>query len=159
MSYIDRSLGEGERIIARAHFHWLYDVVSWAALVIAMAVAVSVFITFQDLNREALTIADAVVFAAGLTVFLERMIRKWTTEIGVTSHRLVKKAGWLSLKTNEIALLNIEGVRVMQSVWGRLWGYGQLRIEGTGVDAVTLPPIADPIGFRRAIETAKGIRG
>ena len=30
--------------------------------------------------------------------------------------------------------------------------------EGTGVDAIELPPIADPVGFRRAIETAKGMK-
>ena len=35
---------------------------------------------------------------------------------------------------------------------------GNLRIEGTGVDAVELPTIADPVAFRRAIETAKGMK-
>ena len=34
-------------------------------------------------------------------------------------------------------------------------GYGTLRIEGTGVDAVTTPDIADPVGFVRAIQTAR----
>ena len=83
------------------------------------------------------------------------MIRKWTTEIGVTTHRFVEKTGLFSLNTNEIALTNIEGVRVMQTFWGRLLGYGRLRIEGTGVDAVNLPDIADPVAFRAAIESAK----
>jgi len=83
------------------------------------------------------------------------MIRMWTTEIGVTSNRFIEKTGLFTLKTNEIALLNIEGVRVTQSFWGRIFGYGHIRIEGTGVDAVEIPTIADPIGFRRAIETAK----
>jgi uncharacterized membrane protein YdbT with pleckstrin-like domain len=86
------------------------------------------------------------------------MIRKWTTEIGITSHRFVTKTGLLSLHTDEIALPNIEGVKVRQSLGGRIWGYGRLRIEGTGIDAVELPTIADPIGFRRAIETAKGMK-
>ena len=40
-------------------------------------------------------------------------------------------------------------------MWGKLLGYGQIRIEGTGIDAIELPDIADPIGFRRAIESAK----
>jgi len=30
-----------------------------------------------------------------------------------------------------------------------------VRVEGTGVDAVQLPTIANPIAFRAAIETAK----
>ena len=32
---------------------------------------------------------------------------------------------------------------------------GTVRIEGTGVDAVTTPNIADPVAFVRAIQTAK----
>jgi hypothetical protein len=42
-----------------------------------------------------------------------------------------------------------------QSVLGRVLGYGTVRIEGTGVDAVTTPEIADPVGFVRAIQTAR----
>jgi uncharacterized membrane protein YdbT with pleckstrin-like domain len=109
-------------------------------------------------TRQAATVAALALVIVGLVVFLRQMIRKWTTEIGITSHRFVKKTGFLSLHTDEIALPNIEGVKVHQGFWGRVWGYGRLRIEGTGVDAVQLPNIADPIGFRRAIETAKGMR-
>jgi uncharacterized membrane protein YdbT with pleckstrin-like domain len=83
------------------------------------------------------------------------MLKKWTTEIGVTTHRFVEKTGLFSLKTYEIALPNIEGVKVEQTFWGRLLGYGHLRIEGSGVDFVEIPDIADPIAFRAAIETAK----
>jgi len=61
----------------------------------------------------------------------------------------------LSTRTNEIALPNIEGVRLHQSMLGRIFNYGTVRIEGTGVDSVTTPGIADPVGFVRAIQTAK----
>ena len=42
-----------------------------------------------------------------------------------------------------------------KSMLGRIFGYGTVRIEGTGVDAVTTPDIADPVGFVRAIQTAR----
>ena len=83
------------------------------------------------------------------------MIRKWTTEIAITTHRFVEKTGLFTLHTNEIALPNIEGVKVEQSFWGRIMGYGHIRIEGTGIDAVELPDIQNPVAFRAAIETAK----
>ena len=41
------------------------------------------------------------------------------------------------------------------AILGKLFGYGTVRIEGTGVDSVTTPTIADPVGFVRAIQTAK----
>ena len=131
MSYIQNSLGDGETIIARAHFSWLYSLLAWLALIFLG------------------------IFLMGIFIFISMMVRKWTTEIGVTSHRFVEKKGLFSLRTNEIALPNIEGVRVTQSFWGRIFGYGHIRIEGTGVDAIELPTIADPVGFRRALETAK----
>jgi len=158
MAYIGRSLGDGERIVGLAHFHWWYTVNAWLALIVPLLLLI-VADNFSDpVTRQRLVIGALILLAIGIIVFFRMMIRKWTTEIGVTSHRFVKKTGFLSLHTDEIALPNIEGVRVHQSLWGRVWGYGRLRIEGTGVDAVQLPTIADPIGFRRAIETAKGMK-
>lgn len=131
MSYIEKSLGQGEVIVAKAHFHWWYAFKAWLALIVLGIVLV------------------------GIWMFFSMMIRKWTTEIAVTSHRFVIKTGLFRLDTNEIALHNIEGVRVHQNLWGRMLGYGKLRIEGTGVDAIEIPDIANPIDFRRAIETGK----
>jgi uncharacterized membrane protein YdbT with pleckstrin-like domain len=131
VSYIEQSLGLHEKVIARAHFHWIYKLQAWLALIFLG------------------------IFLIGIWIFFQMMIRMWTTEIAVTTNRFIEKTGWLSLKTNEIALHNIEGVRVTQSFWGRIFGFGHVRIEGTGIDAVEIPTIADPIGFRRAIETAK----
>jgi uncharacterized membrane protein YdbT with pleckstrin-like domain len=91
----------------------------------------------------------------GFITFTRMLLRKWTTEIGITSHRFVEKYGLFTMRTNEIALPNIEGVRVHQSFLGRMFGYGTVKIEGTGVDSVTTPLIADPVGFVRAIQTAK----
>ena len=131
MSYIQESLGDGETIIAEAHFPWTYSALAWAALIFLG------------------------IFVIGIVIFIVMMVKKWSTEIGVTSHRFVDKAGLLTLRTNEIALHNIEGVRVHQSIAGRLFGFGTVRIEGTGIDAVTTPSIDDPVGFVRAIQTAK----
>jgi hypothetical protein len=158
MAYIGRSLGEGERIVGLAHFHWWYTVYAWLAVIVPLFLLVLTRNLDDPSTRQAATIGALALVMVGLLVFLRQMIRKWTTEIGVTSHRFVKKTGFMSLHTDEIALPNIEGVRVRQSLWGRIWGYGRLRIEGTGVDAIELPTIADPIGFRRAIETAKNVK-
>jgi uncharacterized membrane protein YdbT with pleckstrin-like domain len=158
MSYIQQSLGQGERIIALAHFHWWYTVFSYLLVLVPLALLIAVLIVFPDATRTPFAIGAFVLLALGIVYFFTRMVRKWTTEIGVTSHRFVKKTGLFSLHTDEFALNNVEGVRVNQTFWGKIWGYGHLRIEGTGDDSFVIPDIADPIGFRRAIETAKGIK-
>jgi uncharacterized membrane protein YdbT with pleckstrin-like domain len=158
MSYIQRSLGDGERIVGLARFHWLYSIRAWLAIIVPIGILLAVVLYADETNRDVLMLGALALLVLGIVIFLKMMIRKWTTEIGITSHRFVKKTGWVSLHTDEIALPNIEGVKVTQGFWGRVWGYGHLRVEGTGVDAVELPTIDDPVGFRRAIETAKGIK-
>ena len=157
-SYVERSLGDGERLIARGHFHWLYTLKALLAVLIPFVALIAILLFARDVAGGWLVILGIILTVAGLVIFLRLMIRRWTTEIAITSHRFVEKSGLISLRTNEIALANIEGVRLYQGLWGRIWGYGSLRIEGTGVDAVDIPPIADPIAFRRAIETAKGVK-
>ncbi len=161
MSYIDKSLGDGETVILRAHFHWLYIAAAWLCL-LGPAVLLAAFASkARDANfatddpSTMATFGAAVLLVVGFLAFLRLMIRKWSTEIGITSHRFVERYGLLSMHTNEVALPNIEGVRVNQSILGRIFGYGTVRIEGTGVDSVTTPNIADPVGFVRAIQTAR----
>lgn len=160
-SYIQQSLGDGETVIHRARFHWLYTVYAWGCLLLPLALMLSILAT----NRAApftlgnpATYVLALGFVAllvGAVTALQMLILKWTTEIAITSHRFVEKRGLFSLSTGEIALPNIEGVKVRQSLMGRLFGYGTVTIEGTGVDSVTTPHIADPVGFVKAIQTAK----
>jgi Bacterial PH domain len=155
MSYIDKSLGDGETVIARAHFHWLYVTAAWLWLLIPLALLGYAYSQAAQTQPDPLTVGAGVLVAIGLIFFLRLMTRKWSTEIGVTSHRFVERYGLLSMRTNEIALPNIEGVRVNQSILGRIFGYGTVKIEGTGVDSVTTPTIAYPVSFVRAIQTAR----
>jgi len=160
-SYIDQSLGAGETVITRARFHWLYSVYAWGSLLLPLVVLLGLYIHAGNKAHDAANPLSWALFLVavwlimGLITLIKMLLRRWTTEIGITSHRFVEKYGRFSMRTNEIALTNIEGVRVHQSFLGRLFGYGTVKIEGTGVDSVTTPHIADPVGFVRAIQTAK----
>jgi len=131
MSFVAKSLGPREQIVARAHFHWLYTV------------------------RAVLVLVIFGIILIGIYFFFAMMIKKWTTEIAVTNRRFILKTGLFRLDAKEFTLTNIEGVQVHQGFWGRIFGFGKLIIEGTGEDHYELPTIADPVGFSRAIETAK----
>ena len=160
-SYIDQSLGAGETVITRARFHWLYTLYAWGSLLLPLVVLLGLYIHAGNKAHDAANPLSWALFLVavwlimGLITLIKMLLRRWTTEIGITSHRFVEKYGLFTMRTNEIALPNIEGVRVHQSLLGRLFGYGTVKIEGTGVDSVTTPQIADPVGFVRAIQTAK----
>ena len=97
-------------------------------------------------------------FLLGLFFFAHMMIIKATTEIAVTSERLVYKKGLIARHVGELNIDRIEGVSVRQDVMGRLLGYGRVLIRGMGVGEVLLPLIEAPIEFRRAIQEAKAIQ-
>ena len=131
MGYVKKTLGSQEDILYVAKFHWTYTFVALLALVVLGWILIGI----------------------GIAAYM--MIRKWTTEIVVTSERFVYKTGWIARKTQEVNLEKIEEVNLTQSVLGRLLGYGNLRIQGTGVGAIDLPQIDAPLRLRKHITDAK----
>lgn len=132
MSYVDKSLAPGEEIYIRGKWPMIYWVGAWAALLLLGIIVVGVFI------------------------FLSAAIRMSTTQFAVTNKRVVLKRGWLNVHTDELATESIEGVQLVQSVWGKIFGYGRVAVTGTGEAQIVFPPMAHPIAFRRAIEASRG---
>jgi membrane protein YdbS with pleckstrin-like domain len=150
MAYSEESLGQNEKLIYQAHFHPLYYVAAWVSLIFFLALATGAVIYADEIMKWVLL----AVCAAGLTVLAVRMKPIWTTEIAVTNHRLVLKRGWLSRSTTELQLKNIEEVNFHQGLLGRIFGFGQIVLHGTGVDDLILPNIANPTDLVKAIENA-----
>lgn len=129
--YVDKSLSADEKILVRGRWPIAYWVGAWAALLLLG------------------------VFIVGVFIFIGAVIRMKTTEFAVTDKRIILKRGWLTRTTNELSVGSIEGVHLDQSIWGRLFGYGSLIVTGNGEARIFLPPMAEPIIFRRAIEDAR----
>lgn len=91
----------------------------------------------------------------GFGLFAQMMIIKATTEIAVTTKRLVIKEGIIARRVDEMNIDRIESVHVTQSILGRLLDYGIVRVRGMGVGEIALPILARPIVIRQAIERAK----
>lgn len=157
MSTIENSLSDGERVIATARIHWWHTALSYLALLVPLLALIAVFHFLRDEARDAVEWEAIILVVMGAGVFIYRTLLKATTEISVTSRRFVKKGGLFSRQPTELPLGEIQGVKIRQSAWGRKFGFGSLRIEGKGRDALEIPNIADPAGFSRAIATAKGL--
>ena len=148
MGYIEKSLASDEVIVAKARFHALYHVFAYGVLVLALASAAYMY---SQGWRPWLAAALA---AGGIIVFLRVMVPIWTTEIGVTSGRVILKRGFLTRHTEETQLSAIEEINVDQGIFGRLLGFGRITVQGTGDDDVYIPAIASPLHFRKSIQQA-----
>jgi hypothetical protein len=104
-----------------------------------------------------LRLAAFFVFIMGLVRFAQMMVVRATTEIAVTTSRLIYKRGLVARYVGEMSIDRIEGVNVLQSILGRLLGYGRIMVRGMGVGEVILPPLANPITFRKAIDKARSL--
>ena len=144
MSYIDQSLGRNESVLYRAQFPWFRHASGWAFLILA-AVGLIAYSGGHGLLA-------AVFVLTGLGLFVANMIPIWTTEIGVTTQRLIYKRGLLWRSTQELQLRAIEEVTLEQGLLGRLLNFGQVELRGTGVDDIRLPSLADPLGLRKALQ-------
>lgn len=91
----------------------------------------------------------------GVLLFGHMIMVRATTEIVVTSSRLVLKDGIVSRNVDEMSVNRIESVHVMQSVLGRMLNFGTVMVRGMGIGEIMLPPLADPIAFRNALERAR----
>lgn len=131
MSYVAKTLSTHERILYTAHFHWTYTVGALLALIFLG------------------------IFLVGIWMFFHMMVRKFTTEIIVTSERFVFKTGWIARQTAEVNLRNIEEVNLHQTVLGRIMGYGRVTVRGTGTGLITLPDIDAPIKLTQSILEAR----
>jgi len=102
--------------------------------------------------------AAFIVFVLSLLVFAQKMAIKYTTEICLTTDRLVVKRGMVSRFVAEINIDRIEGVDVFQGILGRIMDFGYISVRGMGVGEIILPQIAEPIAFRQAIERSRSLK-
>lgn len=93
----------------------------------------------------------------GVFSFARMMVYKATTEICITNNRLIIKTGLIARHIHEMSVDRIEGVNVFQGILGRIFGYGSLVVRGMGVGEIDIPPIANPIAFRKFIEKSKKV--
>jgi uncharacterized membrane protein YdbT with pleckstrin-like domain len=95
-----------------------------------------------------------------LTLFIVPLVARATSEFAVTNRRVIIKVGLVSRKTVELNLEKVESIGVEQTILGRILGSGTLVVVGTGGTREPFRRIADPMGFRRAVnEATEALRG
>jgi membrane protein YdbS with pleckstrin-like domain len=125
MSYIDESLIPGETLIHRARMSW------WSQFPLVFLGVVTLIV------------------GVGLVFLIIAWVRVRSTELAITSRRVIAKFGFIKRHTVEINLDKVEALKVEQGFWGRILNYGTIFISGAGTSVAPIPNIADPLVFRR----------
>lgn len=150
MSYVEKTLSQGELVLNAGKLHWV--VFSGPVFVGLLSIgSLTWAVISQQTGLFALT-----VFLIVATVYLAcaELIRTLTTELTVTSKRIVVKTGFISRRTEEQRLEKIDAIAVDQSILGRMLGYGTVTVKGSGQSVMPVKFVANPILFRVSAQSA-----
>jgi membrane protein YdbS with pleckstrin-like domain len=148
VSYLDDHLLAGERIAYRARVHW--SIFATAILVVVLGIALAIVLRAY---APAYWPTGAALAGIGLLLAIGPAIRYASSEFAVTDKRVVAKLGFIERESLETLLSKIEAIGVDQGIVGRVLGYGTITITGTGGTEESFPRIADPLEFRRQIQS------
>ena len=149
MSYVRSVLQPGEKIRFATTIHWI----TYApGVLVAVLGCAAYWMAVQPVSAYGIWVGIALFLFAGAAVLLFRAwFKRWTTEIAVTDRRIIHKWGFIYRETNEMQLSKVESVKVDQSIPGRLLGYGNIFVQGTGSGLEQLEKIASAIQFRNHV--------
>lgn len=93
------------------------------------------------------------IVGIGFITIIRPLISYFTTEIGVTNKRFIFKTGLISRDSLELNLSKVENVRINQSIIGRILGYGDVTVIGTGGTRAVVNFIDNPQNLKREISS------
>ncbi len=130
MPFIRESLSSGEEIVALFKLHWFSRIplVIWLLL-------------------------GLVTFGVTWLVAIYEFLRLRAIEQGVTNKRVIFKTGIIGRKSEEMKLTSIETVEIDQTVMGRMFNFGSVKITGRGTSDLVFKGINDPMSVKRKIES------
>lgn len=95
------------------------------------------------------------VFGLGLIFWVLAYVRYKTTELAITTKRVIVKHGFIRRRTVEININKVESIQVDQEILGRMFNFGTLVIAGAGDPQAPVAGISSPMAFRKAFIEAQ----
>lgn len=145
MSYINKILRKDEIIVFETKFHWFKFIIP---LLITLICISSIKFSLETLNTSKIDIYLIII----PTVYTSYRFIEWlTSEFAVTNRRVIIKYGFIFRQTFEIFNVKIEGCDIYQGLFGRLFNFGIITINGTGSTRQRIKYVHYPIKFRDSI--------
>ena len=167
MSYVKKIIAPEEKLIGIARLHWIYILKGLGWLVALTAVGWGLHSVMTHglmvlggatnsyyLPATLISWFSGVKFfmiCGGFFIFLLMVIKVLTTEVALTSRRVMLKEGLLFVKVKQVDLEEIRGENLDLGTFGRLLGYGYLLLDCRFVGDVRLPAIENSEQYLRAL--------
>ncbi len=147
MGYVDSNLMQGETVRHRGKLHKILFL--QPGLFCVALCGLGLWLLSQNTYNPNLAF---ICFIVGLLCLVPAYLTYISSEYAVTNKRVIVKIGVISRRTMETLLQKIEAISVDQTILGRMCNYGTITVIGTGGTQESFENIADPLGFRRAVQ-------
>lgn len=144
MGYVTSNLMNDEEVIHMAKIHWFIYLPGITAIVISFIV-----LGASDGMKEIAPLLFFVFLVGGIISLVKAFIFKISTELAVTTKRVIAKTGLIKRNTLELNHSKVESFNIDQSIMGRIFNFGNVVVRGTGGGKTPIPNIDDPMLFRR----------
>lgn len=154
MGYVENNLMPNEELWLKAKIHWIVYLKGFFFVLLGLVVLSYDINTsgFLD-NTNALTtvkMAVALILVlTGLFFLIKAFIFAKTTELAITSKRVIAKFGLIRRDTIELNHAQVESLMVEQGIIDRILNAGTIILQGTGGSKTPIPLIKQPLEFRR----------
>jgi Bacterial PH domain/Short C-terminal domain len=145
VSFVEDQLLPDEEVVLLTHQHPV--VLFWPIVINIAAAAVLVALAFY------LAIYWFLFFYfVPLLLLLWEVLIRHKKEYIITNRRVVKQQGIFSVSSFDASLDKINNIFHEQSFWGRILGYGNVRLETASEHGITVfHLIPDPLAFKNCI--------
>jgi uncharacterized membrane protein YdbT with pleckstrin-like domain len=131
--YTDSLLMDGEHVLYRTRQHPLGRIVSarWGIVMVGIALAALIAIFIGNVTgtaRDLLGWVTLVLFVVGAVTIVWVYLHWWAEDYAVTNRRILKVEGLLNKKAADSGLEKINDAILEQSVFGRMFDWGDLRV-------------------------------
>ncbi len=163
MSFINRIIGPDEELIGICRVHWVYGIkgILW----LLGFTALGLFIKYSILSVGFLQAVPAFALIAGyffwiglsigIVLFITFVIVMISTEIALTTKRVIFKTGMIATDVKEVDLEEIKAADVDNGWFGRFLNYGYVLFDARFVQNMQLPEIYDPYRFVKALNEVR----
>lgn len=159
MSYVEKVLLPEERIIYMANLHWIIYVQGLAVTIgggllghFSYPIITHLFGTnAPDPFGRILSGISLFIAIIGVAMLAGAYVRQASTELALTTRRIIAKYGFISRSTFEIVMSRVTGANFDQTVMGRILGYGTILVHGAGGEVSPIDLVSDPQKFHRAL--------
>ena len=152
MPFPRRLLNENEVVILDLRPHWWVLVGSAVLLAISLGLAIAVSVAVSGVAHDPLLIASLLLVLFVLARFVRRYARWATTNMVLTSERLILRAGVFAKSGREIPLERVNDLTYRQGFFERVIGAGDLLVESGGERGQqVLRMVPNPMRVQQAI--------